>query len=1106
MWTRPCGSWTCPRDAMEDRAKAFVCLDGMPLDALSFPHELCGYDSISEFYEHHRMDIVLQFMLPPTNTKGYHKYLQAVNQVPSTGQYIGDSEMEDLYPYVLSQFQLRGFATDDLHAMIQSDFPGAKLPNPDKQEFKLKLAEHLICSVCPEYDKNNERLFLNGPAGEVEIGLCNAGVYYDRRPSDFGGKDVGQCLAALQLSSTDGVTASILTIVHEELCSGTNRLAFRVKYLCILMFCLEELQEMDPFICRYAIHICLQHIAAPNMEPLCTAIIRKVCVLDDVSGAISATKHLRDIVAGMVSCITTRLAEFNATAVKVTVPADSAPGSRIEIRGVPNREHEVRAVTVPHGALQGSEFYVSADGVSCTAPPLDHLKCFAFLRDLLHERLFSECSAEAVRKALGEIKRFPEEVVFHSLNSKLEQIHTVVTQVSLGGLQRFVKESGGDLLPQLEHLKVFLRQSQTRSSLYVLATDSNGTILSQCIWKLINLCSYAAGAPALNRQVQQLASTCLGEIGPLGSDSIAFSPYDEKNSCAEDETIRLERNKKILYVLDGYQIQNDARVVCTARRTIRQILRKPKGRQRGQCECARCGRCAFQGLETTHFDAFSYIRVHEGHSQHDQGTTPAVHDERVGSITDRHLWTTDGKSYASWICRLCATCIAHGSTDDVLMSCFELATFKEDFAELLLPYAIYSVVTNGQAAMHDELSGLIQDYLTAQAAAKTPKRRAILVLLRSLDYLRQKRIQKRDYQPLSYQKIYYLSVDYLQVARAALRCDAYFTALFYVEQQMYENRSKQRQSKAAASGRRSSAAARSARGVAAAAYASRAPAGGGMAHEQKLQMQIYSCINEPDCIYGVNKSLASRDRMRAFDHEQAWEKSLGLHDTILQRAAADDEGSGAHDALHDALTAPECRKGVLSSLARLGFTHVLDTYCRGALSMSESLTPAESIPLQEYQYEAAWRTCRWDDQIDGQLLERDMPLGFHASVFKCIQALRVKDVETFQHTIEKGRLSLIHDLSATSLESTKRVYHTLSKLQMLAIVEEAWNTDAEERRLAWHQLTRGIKDKFEFVEPVLSLQVAVLSALGSHADDISQTLVTLASCARKACRFQIGSA
>lgn len=556
-------------------------------------------------------------------------------------------------------------------------------------------------------------------------------------------------------------------------------------------------------------------------------------------------------------------------------------------------------------------------------------------------------------------------------------------------------------------------------------------------------------------------------------------------------------NMKILRVLDKYQIQNDAKVAKLARQTIREIISDqncPKSRQRGRSSsqsACQCGHCAYLALNKSHPDEYTYMSVH---ARPDLDQRKAIQHCSEDTLDDPKIWDTDQKRYSDWVCRLCATTIGHQSCQDsVLQSCHELAGFKPEFAQLLLPYAMFAVRDH----QHDVLSPNIQSTLNALEVAKSPKRRCIQVLLRSLDYLRQKRISIADYDIKSHQKVYYLDVDYLIVAKAALKCDAYFTALFYVEQKIYEDRDRSGSSSAAA-----------------------APAimlrphshslGESPQHEsvhaveQALQMKIYSSINEPDGIYGVNNSLDTSYRLLSFEHERAWDKSLGLYDTLLQPTYSSSSISRA-PAPQDAV---DCRKGVLSSLARLGFTHVLETYCRGA-SAHPGTTPAESVPLQEYQYEAAWRACRWDEQLGSQLLERGMPLGFNAALFKCIQALRVADADTFKTTLAAGRLSLIHDVSATSLESTKRVYSTLSKMQMLGILEEAWNVDLNDpsQRSSWNQRIDGIRDKFEFVEPVLSLQVAVLNAckLG-QAPEVAKNLVTLASCGRKARQFQIASA
>ena len=142
-------------------------------------------------------------------------------------------------------------------------------------------------------------------------------------------------------------------------------------------------------------------------------------------------------------------------------------------------------------------------------------------------------------------------------------------------LQRFVLEDSPDPTSQLLHLQQFLqltineRYSTAPNALSDLDDNATYTI-SQCVWKLINLCG--SGKSALNgpNSVEQLASVCLGELGPVCSHLISFS--SNRNKEEEVSTDELARNVKILLLLDAYQVEASKNVVKTARCTLSAVL------------------------------------------------------------------------------------------------------------------------------------------------------------------------------------------------------------------------------------------------------------------------------------------------------------------------------------------------------------------------------------------------------------------------------------------------------------------------------------------------------------------------------------------------------
>ena len=1042
-WTAPCAAGTAHRN--------FACLGGVGQRAENFPYEVCGIDTLQDFFALHRGVILLECCLAE-DAAGYKRVLLAVNGAARAEVAVVGHEISELYPYLHAHYLLSGtnHPTAALDAFLDSNFAEGLISSKvdlkqiqRKQRGKILIS--MFASVCPD----SEELEENDVDGrKLKLSVCDHWLEHvelqnacaKRGPSEFPAQTLRTLMAQETMASyrkqlcEKGSGAEIVAKIHEELCGGLNRLATKVNLLCALMLCVQQLdrRSTEPYVHRYVIHICVQHLASPEVRNLCRAILIKVCSVDmKHNEGLNTAQHMRDVVSTLAS-----------STVDFTNTDDSAYIAEL---------------------IQGAK----AGGL------------------------------QNVRDALEAVTPLPAKLRVDSATvDAVEDLRRASTTNSLESeLQRFVLENSADPTSQLSHLQQFLHSTigdhMSDTSNSILDLDEQTThLVSQCIWKLINMCG--SGKPAVSgpNSVEQLASACLGELGPVCSHLISFS--SNRKNDEEASTNELARNVKILLMLDGYQIESSKNVVQTARHTLCAVLDEEKGKQ------------AFGWLREHNDPRHKYMEVHY--------TTTA---ERFAppqwmSIDNPDIWATHDKSYSEWVCGLCSACIAYSCDDPVLAKCFELCQFKDDFAEYILPYAVCDAVKmGGRDGMAMEVfSKYIGECLKD---LQTSRQRSIELLLRVLNLLRRMRVDEvvRSWKQTSKLErnsrgrrgtakgntVYFLDIDYLIAAKAALGCDAYFTALLYVEQH-----SEQKNGQVVPLENSGMPKIR-------------------LHHEERpeeelLLQRIYSSINEPDGFYGVNNSLNIRQRIQGFEHERGWDKALGAYDSLLghNRSHSAAAGTGRASPVERTTDDVNLRTGLMSSLQKMGYMHTLSTYCRGAAGQ---ISPGESFALQEYQYEGAWRACRWDEQLGHQLLEKGMPLGFHASIFKCIQALKGGDHDTFTKMLETGRLSAIQELRATSLESTKNVYSTLSKLQLYVVAEDALQVSkatskADQARLAqqWCKNVvnreNSVREHFAFVEPVIALQASVLDALDCQ-ELIPDCLVDLASCARKAKRFPVAA-
>ena len=138
-------------------------------------------------------------------------------------------------------------------------------------------------------------------------------------------------------------------------------------------------------------------------------------------------------------------------------------------------------------------------------------------------------------------------------------------------------------------------------------------------------------------------------------------------------------------------------------------------------------------------------------------------------------------------------------------------------------------------------------------------------------------------------QVYWVDVDYLQLAAAAAQCGAHFTALLYIEAWQEEQHGWLAPLDTAAAS-----AAAAAAEVAAGSSASASAVGGGgggssaerqVAAVERLLLDTYSQINEPDGIYAVARShsMLSQVCARHLPLPLAWHCGLGR--AFYQRCA-----------------------------------------------------------------------------------------------------------------------------------------------------------------------------------------------------------------------------
>lgn len=221
--------------------------------------------------------------------------------------------------------------------------------------------------------------------------------------------------------------------------------------------------------------------------------------------------------------------------------------------------------------------------------------------------------------------------------------------------------------------------------------------------------------------------------------------------------------------------------------------------------------------------------------------------------------------------------------------------FSTEYLPILIQAMLQTEIKDGKYTSKEYrrlLTNYFTSVLTSEQTDNACRRSVIDIVL----HLRQFPPRKGD--ALSYNR--WLDLDYMLLAKNAVCCGAYTTALLFLELNV-DHPSSQSQN-------------------------STSP--------EELLYEIYSHIDEPDGFYGIKTNNLHRFLVRRFHHERQWEKALQFHGAEVE---ADPTSIMASD-------------GLLQSFSSFGFNHLV-------MNTLHSSTSTNSSSLD---YRLGWRTETWD--------------------------------------------------------------------------------------------------------------------------------------------------
>ena len=333
--------------------------------------------------------------------------------------------------------------------------------------------------------------------------------------------------------------------------------------------------------------------------------------------------------------------------------------------------------------------------------------------------------------------------------------------------------------------------------------------------------------------------------------------------------------------------------------------------------------------------------------------------------------------------------------------------FDVRFGEEMLPVLVHTVlqagVSNGKSAKSGVSSyrHLLSNYLTSLLVSNTVNTSCIRSIVDIVLHLRHFRCPNiRDEQ--SHDK--WLDVDFTLLARNAINCGAYTTALLFLEL--------------------------------AAEY--QGPAVVNDVSAEQIMFDIYSHIDEPDGFYGIKTKDLSRFLIKRFHHEKQWEKAFRFHGAALEAGtAASVDAEGLVEAFHS-----------------FGFNRLAIDTLQG--SNFEAGPASRMVGLS---YRSGWRTETWDLPDRSELLDSD------ANLYTALRAIhRERDPHNIDAIIrrafgaEMGRLRI---LGAENLAEIREVNRNLMCISQVT----QWRSNSIQSRLKQRQIDLNEWTEFIEIEP-----------------------------------------
>lgn len=320
----------------------------------------------------------------------------------------------------------------------------------------------------------------------------------------------------------------------------------------------------------------------------------------------------------------------------------------------------------------------------------------------------------------------------------------------------------------------------------------------------------------------------------------------------------------------------------------------------------------------------------------------------------------------------------------------------EDLAGQILPVLVHTVLQAERSRDYvPDLSSrtLLSNYFTSiltSDRASVPCLRSIVDIVLHLRHF-----SPHSPDALAYDK--WLDIDFTLLARNAIACGAYTTALLFLEL--------------------------------ASEYGDSTP------HDESAEQilyEIYSHIDEPDGFYGIKTKDLHQFLIKRFHHEKQWEKAFRFHGAALEAGS---------------IRAGEA-EGLLKAFHSFGFNHLaIDTL------QTSSVAANGSSSSSAMNYRLGWRTETWDLPD----LDERAP---GASLYLALRAIyRERDSHVIDNIVRRTLFEEMGRLRTLGSENFAEIREITQEIMCLSQIAQ-WRHSSMQGRLALKNTSIGQWDEF----------------------------------------------